>query len=326
MKRLALWALAVSLLWGAAARASDPAGIYALVDRVELQPNEQNPERIKLWGAFCLAAGRGDEYLPPAQGYMYFSLVKDHERECRAEWADFERVAGTGQCVAFGNRYGVKRGVRQAKLHGVRQAKLHSKPDAPADPRRIGQLITDLDNKQFSVRENASQELGSMGETTLPALRKALAARPSEEARKRLERLVNKEEPDVYPLGVGVIKVNSGTNYDTDYPPIRALLQLPGTKAPSDGSLEPPGSITLVARNIWDRKHHSADYLFEIEDAAGAKESSPPVPAGEKETKWSPRMKLKAGEKYAWRVWATDREWKSPAARAVFIVKGQQQN
>ncbi len=318
MKRLALWALAVTLVWGAAARASDPAGIYALVDRIELQPNEQNPERIKLWGAFCLAAGRGDEYLPPAQGYMYFSLVKDHERECRAEWADFERIAGTGQCVAFGNRYGVKGGVRQAKLH--------SKPDAPADSARIAKLIADLDSKQFPMRENASQELGSMGESALPSLRKALAARPSEEARKRLERLVNKDQPDVYPLGVGVVRIHTGTNDDTDYPPIRALLQLPGTKAPGDGSLEAPGKITLVARNIWDRKHHSANYVFEIENAAGVKETSPPVPAGEKETKWSPRMKLKAGEKYAWRVWATDREWKSPAARAAFLVKGPSRN
>jgi hypothetical protein len=37
-------------------------------------------------------------------------------------------------------------------------------------------------------------------------------------------------------------------------------------------------------------------------------------------------MKLKAGEKYSWRVWATEREWKSPAASAVFIVKGPSRN
>jgi hypothetical protein len=321
MKRAQIWALAVTLTWGAASRASDPAGIYALVDKVELEPNEQSPERIKLWGAFSRAGflpGRGDEYLPPAQGYMYFSLVTGHERECRAEWADFKHIAGTGQCVAFGNRYRVKGGVRHAKLR--------LKPDAPADPQRIAKLITDLDSEQFQVREKASQELEKMGEAAEPALLKALAGRPSEEARKRLERLVDKDAPDVYPLGVGVIKVRTGINDDTHYYPIRALLELPATKAPSDGSLEAPGKITLVARNIWDRKHHNANYIFEIENAVGVKETSTPVPSGDKETKWSPQMKLKAGEKYSWRVWATEREWKSPTASAVFIVKGPSRN
>jgi hypothetical protein len=318
MKRAHVWALALALTWTATGRASDPAGIYAIVDRVEMEPNEQNPERIKIWGAFCLAANRGDEYLAPAQGYMYFALVPGHERECRAEWADFKRIAGTDQCVAFGNRYGIKGGVRHAKLHAT--------PDEPADPQRVAKLIADLDNKQFQVREKASKELERMGESAVPVLRKALAGRTSEEAHKRLDRLVNKDEPDAYPLGVGVIKVNTGTNYDTDYPPLRALLQLPANKAPSDGSLEAPGKITLVARNIWDRKHHNANYVFEIQDVAGAKETSTPVPAGDKETKWSPQMKVKAGEKYTWRVWAVDHEWKSTPASAVFIVKGTPRN
>ena len=37
--------------------ASDPIGIYALVDKVVLEPNEKNPERIQIHGAFAFAEG-----------------------------------------------------------------------------------------------------------------------------------------------------------------------------------------------------------------------------------------------------------------------------
>ncbi len=278
MKRAQIWALALTLTWGAAARASDPAGIYALVDKVELEPNEQSPERIKLWGGFCLAANRGDQYSAPAQGYMYFSLVPGHERECRAEWADFKHIAGTDQCVAFGNRYGVKGGVRHAKLH--------VNPEGPADPQRIAKLVTDLDSKQFQVRENASQELEKMGEAALPALRKALAGRPSEEARKRLDRLVNKDEPDVYPLGVGVIKVNTGTNYDTDYPPIRALLQLPATKAPGMFPRPPRTQIMNVSGPKAAPKNGWTEYWM-MRSAPASPAMAPPTAEVTRYTRWA---------------------------------------
>ena len=46
------------------------------------------------------------------------------------------------------------------------------------------------------------------------------------------------------------------------------------------------------------------------------------VEAGEKETKWTPKMKVKAGEKYTWRVRATDGDWKGPVVTSGFVVKG----
>jgi hypothetical protein len=118
------------------------------------------------------------------------------------------------------------------------------------------------------------------------------------------------------------MKVGSGDNVDSDYSPIRGLLDLPAAAEPGDGSLNPTGTTTLVARNIRNPHHAEARYVFEIEDAAGTQEVSPPIAAGEKETKWSPHMELKAGLRYAWRVHAVQGDWKGPVTRAVFIVKG----
>lgn len=317
MKRAILGAIALAVAgtgWPGAARASDPAGVYARVDRVSMEPNEQKPERIKIWGAFAVAAGRGDSYQAPECGYLYFLIVPGQERQCQAEWADFERVAGTGQCVAFGNRYGNKFTIRTVPLHVTKST--------AADSEKFHQWIADLDNDQFAVREKATRELEKLGETAQPALRKALEGHPKPEARKRLERLTNTDRPDPYPMGVGVMKISTGTNYDTDYGPIRNLLEMPAPAAPGDGSLEATGKITLVARNIHDPRHSSAKYVFEIEDAAGTKEASPPVAAGEKETKWAPKMEMKPGQRYIWRVHAVQGDWKGPVSRAVFIVKG----
>jgi len=104
MNRRHLAVLAV-LLAVPAARASDPVGVYAVVDKVVLEPSTGAPDRIQVWGAFALARNGGDEYAPPERGYMYFSLAPGKENVCRKEWADLKKLAGTNQCVAFGARY-----------------------------------------------------------------------------------------------------------------------------------------------------------------------------------------------------------------------------
>jgi hypothetical protein len=125
------------------------------------------------------------------------------------------------------------------------------------------------------------------------------------------------ESPDPYPLGNGLNKVGE----DADYGPIRALRGLAAPVTPADGDLVPPGEITLVVRNVADKKHAKAKYVFELEGASGGKEEAT-VEAGEKETKWTPKMKVKAGEKYTWRVRATDGDWKGPVVTSGFVVKG----
>ena len=86
--------------------ASDPVGVYAIVQKVIFEPSDTAPQRIQIWGVFALAdtARGGDFYTKPQRGYLYFSLPKGKESTALKEWADFKAVAGTGQGIAFGSR------------------------------------------------------------------------------------------------------------------------------------------------------------------------------------------------------------------------------
>src|SRR5438034_2118916 len=54
-------------------------------------------------------------------------------------------------------------------------------------------LIADLDSSRFVVRERAARELEGLGSAAEPALRKALAGKPSLEACNRIEKLLDQE-------------------------------------------------------------------------------------------------------------------------------------
>src|SRR5262249_38665932 len=62
----------------------------------------------------------------------------------------------------------------------------------PVDNKRIEQLIKDLDANQYSAREQATKELGALGDRVMPALKKSLASTPSAEASKRLGALLDR--------------------------------------------------------------------------------------------------------------------------------------
>jgi WD40 repeat protein len=61
---------------------------------------------------------------------------------------------------------------------------------SPAQAKRLAQWIADLGHDQKAMRDQATAELERLGQAAEPALRKALAAKPSAEARKRLEWLL----------------------------------------------------------------------------------------------------------------------------------------
>jgi hypothetical protein len=106
-----------ALMIAGTAIASDPTGIYAIVDKVVLEPNDTVPETIQIWGAFALADDKpGDSYRPAERGYLYYSLPSSQaERDtARAEWADLKKIAGSEQAIAFGSRYRPKGRVRKA--------------------------------------------------------------------------------------------------------------------------------------------------------------------------------------------------------------------
>jgi hypothetical protein len=58
------------------------------------------------------------------------------------------------------------------------------------EPSRLARLIADLDSKEFKVRESGTQELERLGAPAEAALRRALAARPSPEALRRIEHIL----------------------------------------------------------------------------------------------------------------------------------------
>ena len=92
--------------------ASDPVGIYCVVNRVVMSPDEQHPTTVQVWGACATATGGPQEdgtytpgwYSAPKAGYLYYSAPKGKEDVCLREWSDLKRVAGTGDVVGFGSR------------------------------------------------------------------------------------------------------------------------------------------------------------------------------------------------------------------------------
>src|SRR5437867_2604759 len=99
-----------ALVVGAAsvARASDPTGIYAFVDRVVFEPDDAKPQRVQIWGGFALAKTENrNDYHDAQRGCMYFTLRPGEEEICQKEWADLKSVANTGQIVAFGSRQAI---------------------------------------------------------------------------------------------------------------------------------------------------------------------------------------------------------------------------
>jgi hypothetical protein len=57
---------------------------------------------------------------------------------------------------------------------------------------RIRKLLSDLDDRKYSVRRKAGVELEKLGELALPALQQALEGKPSVETRLRVEQLLRK--------------------------------------------------------------------------------------------------------------------------------------
>lgn len=103
--------------------ASDPIGVYGRVEKVVMEPTDQAPQRIQVWGVFSVAVPNNrDDYQAPGRGYLYFTLPSNRQLALK-EWADLKAVAGTDQIVAFGTRWEQR----------TRLRKPDERPDAP-DP------------------------------------------------------------------------------------------------------------------------------------------------------------------------------------------------
>jgi hypothetical protein len=290
--------------------ASDPIGIYALLDKVVLEPSEGNPERIQIYGAFSTAVkGFGDQYTPPVRGYLYYQLPPQNAdaNVAKAEWADLKKSAGTGQIVAFASRYKptgrIRTGPPPSGTVAFHEAKVTG-------------LVDQLDDQQQSVRDEAMGHLRRMGVAAEPQLRHALEQGKSAEVKTRIEKILRDLQPDPYPIGFGLVRVRP----DRAGEPLKSLRIFPSAYSPEDDALLEPGKVRLVAANIADANSRY-EYKFEIESSDGQHESSSAIQQGEKQTEWRPNMQIKSGVKYTWRVWVETGTGRGPVAVSTFRGK-----
>ena len=115
--------------------ASDPVGIYAVVKKVVFEPNDTEPVRVQIWGAFSMSktplavdGGGGAGYTDVMSGYLYYAVPPDssaaivqRNKTVLNEWMDLKAVAGTNEVVGFAGRRGPLGRVRPAS-------------EAPRDP------------------------------------------------------------------------------------------------------------------------------------------------------------------------------------------------
>jgi hypothetical protein len=113
------------------ARASGYVGVYALIDKVVMEPNADNPERIQIFGVFSIATDK-QVFQPAQRGYLYFKLSGDNQALIRREWADLKAAAGARTVISFGGS-----GFAGSFSTIPRLRKPDEKPSAP-DPYVLG--------------------------------------------------------------------------------------------------------------------------------------------------------------------------------------------
>jgi hypothetical protein len=102
------------------------------------------------------------------------------------------------------------------------------------DPEQVARLIADLNADDFDTREKASKELTRLGQPVEPALRKALAADPEAEAKRRLQELLSTIKSDWPPQRLQVERA------------LEALERIGG-----DAGRQALESVDKDARNQW---------------------------------------------------------------------------
>jgi WD40 repeat protein len=105
-------------------------------------------------------------------------------RGLAALWSDLATDGPRGHAAAWA--------LSQAQADKVIALLRERLPPARAiDEKRLQRLLRDLDSDEFAVRQAALRELQAVRDDVRPALRQALAGKPSPEARKQLEQLVS---------------------------------------------------------------------------------------------------------------------------------------
>lgn len=108
-------------------------------------------------------------------------------KQLATAWADLADSDAGKAVQACAVIYGSKQAVPYLKEH------LNLK-FPPFDEQKVAQLITDLDNDAFAVREKSQRQLAEMGPAALPSIKTALATTKSNEVRLRLQRILDESK------------------------------------------------------------------------------------------------------------------------------------
>src|SRR3954469_22892949 len=114
----------------ATSAASEQVGIYAIVERVVLEPDDKNPQRIQLWGAFATNRTTTN----PKKGYMYFTLPSSQQATALREWTDFKSIAGSGKVVSFGDSFFVGAQQSNADAYHASLGRVRPASEKPQSP------------------------------------------------------------------------------------------------------------------------------------------------------------------------------------------------
>jgi RNA polymerase sigma factor (sigma-70 family) len=110
-------------------------------------------------------------------------------------WTD---LAGQDAARAFD----AMRELSAAPIQAVKLIKDRVRPTSAVHPNKLVQFLADLESDRFELRRQAESELERHGALAEPALRKVLAGNPSQDLRKRAERLLDNLSGRVPPAGV----------------------------------------------------------------------------------------------------------------------------
>ncbi|MDC0675537.1 MYXO-CTERM sorting domain-containing protein [Nannocystis radixulma] len=138
LRALTVAALGLCSLAPTVASASFPAGVWALVEKVTTEPDDKNPNRVRIDGLFMVANQKPDfakytGYSVPAHGHMYYECPEQDLATCQMEWAELAKLAGgEDNCRGWGDNSLPDNG-------SVRTAEPPVKPDAY--PLSMGVLV-----------------------------------------------------------------------------------------------------------------------------------------------------------------------------------------
>jgi len=143
-------------------------GIYGIVDRIEFEPNEQSPQRIRIHGAFTVPVPMSSFQRQPARkGFLYFSMVPERAASTLKDWNALRAAAGTGQGVGFGHYWVGGPGVG-GNPYSALVVTLHADTAAAAKPEPYPVSLLDGVVKMEKHEEEAA---------ILPTLQEALRPR-----------------------------------------------------------------------------------------------------------------------------------------------------